>query len=350
LTARLTQANPDPMLGEFSSRSGSGETPRAAEGEAPPVGSQAAAPEGDEAAQADVLQALGPLDLGGDPAAPISVSSSDVIAGLDLSAAAAPRASEARDPRPEPAPAPEEDDEDDDFAAPGTSWATLLLASYASAVTLGLLWVLWTGRRIRDDAPDVSPPAETRPDPGLRANKSRNVVPPKPIAREYLASLGRPVRLGQIEATPLALTSGPVQLERNFNGRETKPGGKDALKLRLRLRNVSKDVILAPFDEAFVRDRLGDEPDSMIETGADRPAIAMYPLAVESEWAIVGQRFHELKPGEEFETEVVSVADAVSKMAPEMTWRVRLRTDINHTDDFGVRFRPEDVKPARSGR
>lgn len=356
LTASLTQANPDPMLGEFSSRSGSGETPFAREavsGEppaVPPDGSQAAAPGGDKTAQADVLQALGTLHLDGDPAAPISVSSSDVIAGLDLNASAAPGAPDGHDRRPEPAPSPEEDDEDDDLTPHGTSWATLLLASYASAVTLGLFWVLWTGRRIRDDAPEVSPPAETRPDPGLRANKSRNVIPPKPIADEYLAALGQMVRLGQIEATPLGLTSGPVKLERNFNRRETKAGGKDALRLRLRLRNVSKDVILAPFDEAFVRDRLGDEPDSMIETGADRPAIAMYPLAVESEWAIVGQRFHELKPGEEFETEVVSVADAVSKMAPEMTWRVRLRTDINHTDDFGVRFRPEDVKPARPGK
>ena len=29
----------------------------------------------------------------------------------------------------------------------------------------------------------------------------------------------------------------------------------------------------------------------------------------------------------------------------ELTWRVRLRTNINHTDDLGVRFRADDIAP-----
>src|SRR2546430_7296124 len=44
----------------------------------------------------------------------------------------------------------EADDEDDDLPAPRASWVTLLLFSYASAVTLGLLWVLLSGRKVRE--------------------------------------------------------------------------------------------------------------------------------------------------------------------------------------------------------
>jgi hypothetical protein len=116
------------------------------------------------------------------------------------------------------------------------------------------------------------------------------------------------------------------------------------LRLKLRLKNISSDTILAPFDEAFVRDRVGVEPDSFIETQGGGETIAMFPLAVESEWSIVGQEFRELRPGEAFETDVVSQPDAVSRLAPEMLWRIRLRTDINHTDELGVRFRAEDVQ------
>ena len=42
---------------------------------------------------------------------------------------------------------------------------------------------------------------------------------------------------------------------------------------------------------------------------------------------------------------VVSAPDALARKAPEMTWRVRLRTDLNHTDDLGVRFGETDIKP-----
>src|SRR5262249_24868181 len=151
---------------------------------------------------------------------------------------------------------------------------------------------------------------------------------------------GQTVRLGQVEATPVAITRGRVGLERNFARRERRWGGDGALILRLRLRNVSNDTILSPLDEAFVRDRVGADPDSFIETAEEAgPVIPMFPLAVESEWSIVGQEFRELRPGEAFETVAVSAPGAAGRLAPEMTWRVRLRTDINHTDDLGVRFR-----------
>jgi hypothetical protein len=42
---------------------------------------------------------------------------------------------------------------------------------------------------------------------------------------------------------------------------------------------------------------------------------------------------------------VATAPDALDKARSEMTWRVRLRTDINHTDDLGVRIPPDAIKP-----
>ena len=78
----------------------------------------------------------------------------------------------------------------------------------------------------------------------------------------------------------------------------------------------------------------------------------MYPLAIESEWSILGQEFRDLRPGQEFETLLVSAPDSALRADGPMTWRVRLRTGINRTDDLGVRFQPADVKvePSKKSR
>lgn len=362
LTASLTHVRPDPLLGEFAPRT---ESPPA-EDDSPLAHLADARRPSEEAPdlgvvidrtepRADVMEALASLDRNDAPAAGSAapVHSSDALAGLDLGIPA-PAATQSERPRPPQSTTArgvesrrDHEDEDEEPEPRGVSWTVLLLASYASAVTLGLVWVLWSGRKVREDVPDVSPTADARPDPGRRADRSHRVEPPKPIPAEQTTTLKQAVRIGQIEVTPLDITSGTVVLERNFNGRETRRGGSRALKLRLRLKNVSTDTVLAPFDEAFVRERVGEVPDSYVETGDGGPVIALFPLAVESELSIVGQSFRELRPGEDFETVVVTVPDALVKMTSEMTWRVRLRTDVNHTDDLGVRFRPEDVKPGR---
>ncbi len=348
LTASLIQARPDPLLGEFKAEA----SPEAiqAESETPP-------PPADEpdATRADAMNALASLHVNADDLAVANVEAlpdsalGDPLTGLDLTMpniSAHPVTGPAvLATTPSGVSTPEQAEDDDDEPASGMSLGTLLLFSYASAVTLGRGCGVWTGRRIREDVADVVPAADTRPDPGQRAGLSRRITPPKPIPTEHLVELGKTIRVGQIEATPLALASGPVELERNFTQRETKAGGANALKLKLRLRNVSRDLVLAPFDEAFVRERVNADPDTFIEPAKEGETIAMFALAVESEWSIVGQSFRELKPGETLDTIVVSAPDTASKLAPAMTWRIRLRTDLNHTDDLGVRFRVEDVKP-----
>ena len=120
------------------------------------------------------------------------------------------------------------------------------------------------------------------------------------------------------------------------------------MSLRLRLKNLSTDSILVPLDEAFLRERQAWDPRQLHRDGPDAQ-IDMFPLAVESEWSIVGQEFRELRPGESYETQVFTAPDALGRLAPEMTWRVRLRTDINQTETLGVRFREDEIRglPAR---
>ena len=157
--------------------------------------------------------------------------------GLDFSAPPAPKAAAPKQDEED-----EDDDEDYDDEPRGAGWPVVLLASYASAVTIGLLWILWGHRMAKStDADDPFPPANTSPDPGKRAKNSRKVTPPPPIAAEHLTTFGKPVTLGGVEVTPVEVTSGPVELQRTFNPGERQREGADALKLRLKVRNLTKD-------------------------------------------------------------------------------------------------------------
>jgi hypothetical protein len=221
-----------------------------------------------------------------------------------------------------------------------------LLASYASAVTIGLIWVLWGHRAHRESVePDPFPPADNATDPGQRADQSRKLVPPSPLPADRVARLGQTIRAGALEVTPLGISSGPVILRHAIKVAEMRRGGERALALQVRIENVSTDSIFSPMDEAFLRERGRGVLDSFIESGPKRQ-IAMFPLAVVSEWSIVGQEFRELRPGETYETLVVSAPDVAGDLGPdELIWRIRLRTDVDQTETVGVRFRPNDVVP-----
>src|SRR5262249_20658986 len=153
----------------------------------------------------------------------------------------------------------------------------------------GLIWVLMSGRKLREtEETDVFPPSDTRPDPGSRANQSRTIVAPPPIAADHLISLQKSIQIGSLEVTPLEIAKRRVSLRRMVGNEERKSGGKDALVLKLQLKNVSSDAVFAPLDESFLRERERDAFDSLIET-SDGERIEMYPLAVISEWGIEGQ-------------------------------------------------------------
>ena len=357
LSLMLTQLRPDPMLGPLdpgpSERGVSESLPPGLIKTDPPSGRSRKAPVSPprQKGSFDPVTGVGVSTASGSRTGH-SGTFTDATEGLGLASSSG--TVPALSPAPESGVFPSSSDADDDEPPHrGTPLSMVLLASYASAVTLGLFWVLWTGRhagRPEDAAASSVAPGRdggngsNEADPGRRADRSRRMTPPPPIAADRTTTLGRKIRVGAIEVTPIDVTSRSVLLERTLARHEIKVGGKGVLALRLRIKNVSSDVLLAPLDEAYIRDREGADPETFIETGAPGEAIPMYPLAVESEWAIDGQEFKELRPGEEFDTLLVSVPKAAARVTKDMVWRVRLRTDINRTEDVGVRFRAEDVR------
>lgn len=218
----------------------------------------------------------------------------------------------------------------------GRSWPHVLLRSYASAVTIGLAYLLWTGHK--KEAPDPATPASAPlPDP------ARGKPGPAPIAENFLTSLGRPLRVGSLELTPLSIKTGTVRLEfRKPGGSTRRSDGGSALILRLRLRNVSPDQSFAPLDRSFVRPADSGLAETFIETGES--PIEPYPLALASERAIVGQSFEPIPPGGTVESIVVSDRDPARALTPGMTWRVKLRVAPEKMATVGVAFSPNDVR------
>jgi len=234
-----------------------------------------------------------------------------------------------------------EDEDGDEVSEPrGKSWGPLLLASYASAVTLGLAWILIRDHDRDKASPPGSPPTlNATVEPARQSGLSRKVEPPEPILGEHFATMGQPLRVGDLEITPIDVKRQSVTLERSatYARADRKSGGKGALVLRLKLKNLSKDSVFAPLDQAYLRERGKEIVDTFIESATDE-RIYPYPLAIESEWSIVDQKFDELKPGESRTVLIVSSPDAPPDSSGPFTWRVRLRTGINRTDVIGLRW------------
>ena len=212
---------------------------------------------------------------------------------------------------------------------------TVMLASYASAVTIACLWLLWQVRHPKDVVGETLPP-DTRAEAGLRPG-ARRVAP---IPESHRIGLGRTLIVDDLEVTPLTIGRGDVRLRRD--GGEERDGGKGALILKLRLKNRSTDVAFSPLDEAFIREPDRRAPDTEIET-ADGARIAPFPLAVESEWGVAGQEIRELRPGEGYETILVS-APEVAAPKGRATWRTKLHTGDGKTAVVGITFGENDVK------
>jgi hypothetical protein len=231
---------------------------------------------------------------------------------------------------------PEEEDEDE-ADEPRNGWSRVLLASYASAVTLALAWFVIKDRD-REKPKLVETPKTTQgSQPPTNGDLSRKVQAPEPVEGEYLATLGRPIRVGSLEITPIDVKRRDVRLQRAnvLSQPEQRDGGKKALVLRLKLQNTSEDTVFAPLDPAYLREHGEKLVDTFVNTANDG-RIYPYHLAIESEWSIVGQDFAELRPGESKIVAIVTRPDAPPDEAGPFTWRVRLRTGINRTDAISL--------------
>ncbi len=274
------------------------------------------------------------------PDGPPSPKSRDLFPAIDLAGPtlAARKA--------KPAAEVEGDELSEEEPAPGKAWSTVLLASYASATTLAIAWLLLT-QRGREGRPVEPPPAlDRRAHPGLQSALSRSIEPPKPLPADRIAVAGQVLKLGSLEVRPVDIRRQDVFLRRfDLAGRsDPSVGGKDAFVVRLRLQNTSKDLAFAPVDQAFVRER-GGVVDSYVET-ASGSKIYPFPLAVESELSIVGQDFAALRPGESRTVSIASAPDVPGDDQGPFLWRIRLRTGLDRTESIGVRWSATTPAPS----
>jgi hypothetical protein len=233
--------------------------------------------------------------------------------------------------------------DDDHHSDSRIPWALLVLMSYSSAVTLALTWALWTGRSFRSAE---SPSANTSQTEGESVPKVVNSSPVgvlPPLAAENVASLGKVIRIGGVEVTPLGIEVTRLELVRSIEPAKWRREKLASLVLRLSLKNISKSDTFAPLELRFVREQASTLDRSMIATSPGQ-AINLFPLAVDSEWSIDGQEFTVLEPGESVETLIASEPGAADRMTDLMTWHVRLRIAPYRTDVLGVRFSKDEVE------
>ena len=169
----------------------------------------------------------------------------------------------------------------------------------------------------------------------------REDLPAIPV--ENLTSVGKSIRIGDVEITPLAIQLAPVDLVHRIDSGEFRHEETNSLVLRFRLTNVSNFETLNPLARSLVRDQVSTLDRSFVMTTPDGANIGLYPLAVESEWLILGQEFPALKPGESAESLVASEPVTEDRLSEVMTWRIRLRTGTYRTDIIAVRFTKSEL-------
>lgn len=231
----------------------------------------------------------------------------------------------------------------------GVNWPLLLTASYASAVTLALAWLILSGRGLirhgsGEDAPVLPEAAFERP---ARPSKSQDESEPyPPLPAINLTRLGKGVRLGDLEVTPRSIVLRPVELTRLQGATGEQRESPESLILTLELTNRSRDSRLIPLDPTFVRESSSTIDHSYIEMPRGL-RIGMFHLAPESEWSLQDQIFPSLKPGESAETIVVS--EPVTYRLPDgpFIWHIKLRIRPYQTDVLGVRFSGLDIEDQR---
>lgn len=328
---------PDPALRSNSSTDDGSRSSR----EGGPVPSSRKDP-GKQPRTSELFKALGPR--AGEAASPETQADVALIAGPPGRESARPPglARRGRPDKVKPGQATAADD-DDQLGESRMTWFLLMLLSYASAVTLALVWLLWTGRTLRPAEPLTNDTRQASGESNPKSSEPTQSQPVPPIPSENLTTLDKPVQIGELEVTPLAIVSAPVELLRLIDEpAEYRREDTDSLVLRLRVTNLSKDHAFAPLDRDLIRGPISPLDRSQI-TSSNGRTISLFPLAVDSEWVIQGQQFIVLAPGETGETMVASEAVTDDRLTGQMTWRVRLRIGPYRTDVLAVRFTRDDV-------
>lgn len=237
----------------------------------------------------------------------------------------------------------------------------LMVASYASAVTLILIYVLFL-RPVRthqlESLPDLKPPVDSSGEIGMK------VAPPDAdVAPGHVLRLGESRRFGNVRVTPLRVTRASLAF-RHFDqsSKSKREPSAPVLKLWLKLENASSDQTFAPLDRLVVYKRGFADSGVIVKTnaflgseterrkGREGQLHYLYPLPEESEWLIVGQVIDDdLAPGATLETFLPS-EENVDLTGDDLVWRFQFRKGYHPRSHRGVltlvdvRFRADQIE------
>lgn len=237
----------------------------------------------------------------------------------------------------------------------------LMVASYASAVTLILIYLLFL-RPVRthqlESLPDLKPPVDKNGEIGMR------IAPPDVnVAPGHVLRLGESRRFGNVLVTPLKVTRARLAF-RHFDksSKARRDPSAPVLKLWLKLENVSSNQTFAPLDRLVVYKRGFADSGVVVKTnaflgtederrkGREGALHYLYPLPEESEWLVDGQVIDsELAPGSSMDTFLPS-EEGVDLTGNDLVWRFQFRKGYNPMSRRGVltlvdvRFRADQIE------
>ncbi len=232
----------------------------------------------------------------------------------------------------------------------------LLLASYASAVTIIALMLMMRGGQSAnsenlESLPDVAP----EPADELSYIPVNATLPPG-----HRLNFGEKQRFGNIEVEPLKIVKEPLEFTHySGNGDLTRPASRPVYKLWIKFTNVSNKQAIAPLDGALLL-RWVMKSEKQREyanyyifadgTKDDADTIETYRHSKTSDWDLQNQQLGRvLEPGESYETYIPSTEELSRKLPENANWRLQFRKGFSPSGNgvttiIDVVFHREDVE------
>lgn len=226
----------------------------------------------------------------------------------------------------------------------------MIVASYASAVTLACIYLLLTSERPGVDASKLESLPDLRPrfDKKTKKIALRLVPEDAPMPPGHTLRIGDQQRFGNVKVTPLRVTRGSLQFVHFNDPSKKKQSNERVLKLWLRLENVSDDQEFPPLDRKLMLTRVQDKENLELlrannflclqaAKGKKGQKVLVFDHPISSPWDLQGQNLgRSLKPGEQIETFIPTVADGLDQLQGDLIWRVHFRKGYNPKSFRGV--------------
>ncbi|MEZ6067058.1 MAG: hypothetical protein R3B90_15465 [Planctomycetaceae bacterium] len=177
---------------------------------------------------------------------------------------------------------------------PRSNLTTLLLISYASAMTLAVIYLLIDRSRERVDRHQLEDLRDPQDEDGVVRIFSRDAELPA----GHTLALGESRQFGNILIEPLRVTREPIEFV-HYTGstRQRQPNSPPVLKLWVRLTNKSAEQEIAPFDGLLLYKREMNTKGDLVansfiapvDSPVAGPVVFNFETSQASEWDMRGQ-------------------------------------------------------------